>query len=88
MTADHIRACRNARELVADMHWRGLPVPPLYARMAGEFHDLVASGVYAAWLAPEPPGPRPSRRPSARPLHRPGWVRDRSAGSLERSPGR
>jgi hypothetical protein len=51
VTADHIRACRNARELVADMHWRGLPVPPLYARMAGEFQDLVASGDYAAWLA-------------------------------------
>jgi hypothetical protein len=51
VTADHIRACRNARELVADMHWRGLPVPPLYVRMAGEFHDLVASGDYAAWLA-------------------------------------
>jgi hypothetical protein len=51
VTADHIRACRNARELVADMHWRGLSVPPLYARMAGEFQDLVVSGDYAAWLA-------------------------------------
>jgi hypothetical protein len=51
VTADHIRACRSARELVADMHWRGLPVPPLYARMAGEFRGLVASGDYAAWLA-------------------------------------
>ncbi|HEX7149759.1 MAG TPA: hypothetical protein VF512_19785 [Actinomycetota bacterium] len=61
MTADHIRACRNARELVADMHWRGLSVPPLYARMAGEFQDLVASGDYAAWLATGAlPGPPPS----------------------------
>ena len=51
MTADHIRACRNARELVADMHWRGMPVPPLYVHMAGEFQDLVASGEYAAWFA-------------------------------------
>lgn len=51
MTADHIRAVRTARALVADMHWRGLPVPPLYVRMAGEFQDLVASGDYAAWLA-------------------------------------
>lgn len=51
MTGDHIRACRNARELVADMHWRGLPVPPLYVHMAAEFQDLVASGEYAAWLA-------------------------------------
>ena len=66
VTADHIRACRNARELVADMHWRGLSVPPLYARMAGEFQDLVASGDYAAWLAtgalPGPPPSRPGRR--------------------------
>ena len=51
MTGDHVRACRHARELVADMHWRGLPVPPLYARMAAEFQDLVASGAYAAWVA-------------------------------------
>jgi hypothetical protein len=51
LTADHIRACRHARELVADMHWRGLPVPPLYARMAAEFQDLVATGAYAAWVA-------------------------------------
>ena len=65
MTADHIRACRNARELVADMHWWGLPVPPLYARMAGEFHDLVASGDYAAWVATGPSTghtSRPTRR--------------------------
>jgi hypothetical protein len=33
------------------MHWRGLPVPPLYARMAAEFQDLVANGDYAAWVA-------------------------------------
>jgi hypothetical protein len=51
LTGDHIRACRHARELVADMHWRGLSVPPLYARMAAEFQDLVASGAYAAWVA-------------------------------------
>ena len=51
MTGDHIRACRHARELVADMHWRGLPVPPLYAHMAAEFQQLVASGEYAAWVA-------------------------------------
>ena len=51
MTADGIRARRHARELVADMHWRGITVPPLYARMAAEFHDLVASGDYAAWIA-------------------------------------
>jgi hypothetical protein len=51
VTGDHIRACRNARELVADMHWRGMPVPSLYVRMAREFHDLVANGDYATWLA-------------------------------------
>jgi hypothetical protein len=33
------------------MHWRGMVVPPLYARMAAEFQDLVASGDYAAWVA-------------------------------------
>jgi hypothetical protein len=51
LTGDHIRACRHARELVADMHWWGLPVPPLYARMAAEFEDLVTTGAYAAWVA-------------------------------------
>jgi hypothetical protein len=48
---DRIRAERHARELVAEMHWRGMPVPPLYTRMAAEFRDLVASGDYAAWVA-------------------------------------
>jgi hypothetical protein len=33
------------------MHWRGLPVPPLYARMAAEFQDLVATGAYATLIA-------------------------------------
>jgi hypothetical protein len=51
LNGDHIRARRRARELVADMHWRGLPVPSLYAHMAAEFQDLVASGEYAAWVA-------------------------------------
>jgi hypothetical protein len=51
LNGDHIRARRHARELVADMHWRNLPVPPLYARMAAEFQDLVNSGEYAAWVA-------------------------------------
>ena len=51
MNGDHIRARRHARELVADMHWRGLPVPPLYVRMAAEFQDVVATGEYAAWVA-------------------------------------
>jgi hypothetical protein len=33
------------------MHWRGITVPPLYARMAVEFQDLVSDGEYAAWVA-------------------------------------
>jgi hypothetical protein len=64
VNGDHIRARRHARELVADMHWRGLPVPPLYTRMAAEFQDLVASGDYAAWVANGDGGP--AQAPSAR----------------------
>jgi hypothetical protein len=63
LTGDHIRARRQARRLVADMHWRGMPVPPLYARMAGEFQELVASGDYATWLATGA-GPGPTSPPS------------------------
>jgi hypothetical protein len=48
---DRIRAERHARELVADMHWRGMLVPGLYARMAEEFQTLIQSGDYAAWVA-------------------------------------
>jgi hypothetical protein len=70
LTGDHIRACRHARELVADMHWRGLTVPPLYARMAAEFQDLVASGDYAAWVAAggDGAGPGSPRTRALRPL--------------------
>ena len=64
MNGDRIRAERHARELVADMHWRGMPVPPLYVRMAAEFQDLVASGDYAAWVA-SGGHDRTSRRPRA-----------------------
>jgi hypothetical protein len=46
-----IEARRRAREVAGDLRWQGLPVPPLYARMAGEFEDLVRSGGYAAWVA-------------------------------------
>jgi hypothetical protein len=46
-----LTARRHAREIVGDMRWRGMPVPPLYARMAREFEDLVRSGDYAAWVA-------------------------------------
>jgi hypothetical protein len=48
---DRIRALRHAREIVADMRWRGMTVPPIYASMAEEFQALVRSGAYAAWVA-------------------------------------
>jgi hypothetical protein len=62
---DRIRAERRAREVVADMHWRGMIVPPLYTRMAAEFQDLIASGDYAAWVASGP-----SARHTSRPTRR------------------
>ena len=68
MNGDRIRAERQARELVAEMHWRGMVVPSLYTRMATEFRDLVASGDYAAWVAA---GGSPRSRPEGgdRPRH-------------------
>jgi len=51
VNGERIRAERRARELVAEMHWRGMVVPPLYTRMAAEFQDLIAAGDYAAWVA-------------------------------------
>jgi hypothetical protein len=54
MTGDKIRALRQAREIVEDMHWRGMHVPPLYQCMAEEFRDLVRSGAYAEWVASPP----------------------------------
>jgi hypothetical protein len=51
MNGDRIRALRHAREIVDDMHWRGMTVPPLYQCMAEEFRALVQSGAYAEWVA-------------------------------------
>ena len=51
VTGDGLKARRHAREIVAELRWCGMTVPPLYARMAGEFEDLVRSGDYAAWVA-------------------------------------
>jgi hypothetical protein len=51
VNGDRIRALRYAREVVSDMCWLGMAVPPLYASMADEFHGLVRSGAYAAWVA-------------------------------------
>jgi hypothetical protein len=45
-----IRALRYAREVVDDLRWRGMTVPPLYTSMAEEFHALVRSGAYTAWV--------------------------------------
>jgi hypothetical protein len=42
---------RHAREIVSDMRWRGIIVPPIYTSMAEEFQALVRSGAYAAWVA-------------------------------------
>jgi hypothetical protein len=51
MNGARIRALRYAREVVSDMRWRGMAVPPLYASMAEEFQALVRSSAYAAWVA-------------------------------------
>jgi hypothetical protein len=51
VTGDGLKARRHAREIVAELRWCGMTVPPLYARMANEFEDLVRSGDYAAWVA-------------------------------------
>jgi hypothetical protein len=51
MNGARIRALRYAREVVADLRWRGMAVPALYASMAEEFQALVRSGAYAAWVA-------------------------------------
>ena len=51
MNGYQIEARRHAREVVGDMRWQGVTVPPLYVRMAGELEDLVRSDGYAAWVA-------------------------------------
>ena len=48
---DRIRALRRAREIVSDLRWRGMAVPPLYICMAEQFQGLAESGAYAAWVA-------------------------------------
>jgi hypothetical protein len=65
VNGDRIRAERHAREVVADMHWRGMVVPLLYSRMAAEFQDLITSGDYAAWVA-SGPSTRHTSRPASR----------------------
>jgi len=42
VTGDQLKARRHAREIIGEMRWRGMTVPPLYGRMADEFQDLGA----------------------------------------------
>ena len=51
MNGDEVKARRHAREIVQELRWHGMTVPPLYGHMAGEFQELVRSGEYAAWVA-------------------------------------
>jgi hypothetical protein len=51
VSGERIRALRHAREVVDDLHWRGMAVPVLYANMADEFQAVVRNGAYAVWLA-------------------------------------
>jgi hypothetical protein len=60
-----IEALRHAREVAGEMRWQGMTVPPLYARMADEFQDLVRSGGYAGWVAA-------AQKPAL--TGRPSWV--------------
>ncbi len=54
MTDDQIRARRRARDIVTDLRWLGIAIPPLYRRMADEFTALAGNGEYARWLASHP----------------------------------
>jgi hypothetical protein len=62
VNGDRIRALRHVREIVADLRWRGMAVPRVYADMADEFQDLVRSGAYAAWVATSGDGHAPAAR--------------------------
>jgi hypothetical protein len=51
VNGDEVKARRHAREIVQDLRWHGMTVPPLYGHMAWEFQELMRSGEYAAWVA-------------------------------------
>jgi hypothetical protein len=51
VNSDTVRALRYAREVVDELRWHRMAVPPVYASMAEEFQTLVRSGGYAAWVA-------------------------------------
>jgi hypothetical protein len=85
VTGDGLKARRHAREIVAELRWCGMTVPSLYARMAGEFEDLVRSGDYAARVAA-------NQTPAllGRKLHvagHPGPVRLDRSGAAPATPG-
>jgi hypothetical protein len=50
-----VKARRHAREIVQDMRWHDMTVPPPYGHMAREFQELVRSGEYATWVAANQP---------------------------------
>jgi hypothetical protein len=80
VSGDALKARRHAREIVAEMRWHGMAVPPLYARMAVEFQGLVRSGDYAAWVAASQTPAVMGRKPHGAGL--PGLVRrDRSTAA-------
>jgi hypothetical protein len=85
VTGDGLKARRHAREIVTDMRWRGMTVPPLYARMASEFQDLVRSGEYAAWVAANQTPPVVSRKPHEAGLL--GRVRPGQSEAVQATPG-
>ena len=60
MNGYEVKARRRAREIVQDMRWHDMTVPPLYGHMACEFQEMVRSGEYAAWVAANQ---RPHRSP-------------------------
>ena len=44
MNGDEVKARRQAREIVQDLRWHGMTVPPLYGHRAWEFQELMRSG--------------------------------------------
>ena len=55
MNGYEVKARRHARQIVQDMRWHDMTVPPLYGHMAWEFQELVRSGENAGWVAASQP---------------------------------
>jgi hypothetical protein len=85
VTGDGLKARRHAREIVAELRWCGMTVPPLYARMANEFEDLVRSGDYGAWVAANQTSALLGRRAHGAGL--PGLARLDQSRALRATPG-